>query len=377
IGMPTPDPPSELAPEQLNFYLITETDVAFRLRLKSVVTLFAGGGTIAAIKGAVRSALGLPYDLNQLNLPTEFKALRDAIDNLIRVEEFSPEVDRLLGDRPQPVSNASELILEVEAESVQEITPQIRWTFTQGGGRRLSLKRLDTPEELRAQDDFIVPEGATLTFASEPNGTLSALLDGLDVASAFVTVRENEADPDQPEILPPRLPEVPRDRSEWRFRAEGGVFEISTFDQGDIFGLPEFFVEFRWVRFQPLTFDVYVPYFLQAAVQELKQQYGYNQDIFVFEGIPREQIQAVVNQTKAAGVRGNVQFSLNFYETHNQIERFQLAGLHATREAANMTEALDVGSFNRELESHDVAEVFSMGAVFDVSTFDSSFSFQE
>jgi hypothetical protein len=40
--------------------------------------------------GAVRSALGLPFDLDQLRLPDEFRGLRNDIENLIRIEEFSP-----------------------------------------------------------------------------------------------------------------------------------------------------------------------------------------------------------------------------------------------------------------------------------------------
>jgi len=67
-----------------------ESDVAFRLRLESTVPLFTGGGTVNAIKGAVRSALGLPFNLDQLKLPSDFSALRDEIEALVSVHEFSP-----------------------------------------------------------------------------------------------------------------------------------------------------------------------------------------------------------------------------------------------------------------------------------------------
>ena len=39
-----------------------ETDEAFRQRLRSLVSVFTGGGTVRAVVGAVQSALGLPFD---------------------------------------------------------------------------------------------------------------------------------------------------------------------------------------------------------------------------------------------------------------------------------------------------------------------------
>src|SRR5215211_6464169 len=39
-----------------------ETDEEFRERLRWIVPLFTGGGTRRAVVGAVRSALGLPFD---------------------------------------------------------------------------------------------------------------------------------------------------------------------------------------------------------------------------------------------------------------------------------------------------------------------------
>ena len=68
-----------------------ESDAAFRQRLKSIVPLFAGGGTRRAVLGAVRSALGLPFDLDQLGLGPAYAPLRRDIENLIRLEEFSPK----------------------------------------------------------------------------------------------------------------------------------------------------------------------------------------------------------------------------------------------------------------------------------------------
>ena len=94
-----------------------EGDVAFRRRLKSIVPLFAGGGTRRAVIGAVRSALGLPFDLDQLNLGPQYAALRRDIEALIRLEEFSPKGERILGSDVSEVlvdgRPTSEVLLEI------------------------------------------------------------------------------------------------------------------------------------------------------------------------------------------------------------------------------------------------------------------------
>ena len=235
---------------------------------------------------------------------------------------------------------------------------------------------MDSGEGIQAEDHLIVPAGATLTLSSEFDGSLSAILAGQNVAAAFTNLDGT---------TPARLPEVPGDQnSQWKFRAEGGLFDISTFDNSDTFDLPEFLVEMRWVRYQPLTFDVYVPYFLQTVVESLKARHGFAGRLFVFEGLPREQIQAVVNQTQAAGVRGSVGFSLTFFETHDQTDLqcheealgLRMLGVHRTSEYANAQDSLTLGSFNREVEAHDIREAFVMGGVFDVSTFDTHYGFQ-
>ena len=363
--------------DRLTFYLLTETDEAFRLRLKSVVNLFTGGGTLKAVKGAVQSALGLPFNLEQLNLTAGAEALRADLENLVTIVEFSPEVSSIIENRLTEVDEASQLILTTEAGSVQAVTPQIQWQFTKGGGRRLTLESLDSGEGIQSDDSLIVPAGETLRLSSELDGSLSAILAGQNVATAFTNLDGT---------TPARLPEVPGDRdSEWKFRAKGGLFDISTFDRSNTFDLPEYLVEMRWVRYEPLTFDVYVPYFLQNVVESLKARHGFAGSLFVFEGLPREQIQTVVNQTQAAGVRGSVAFSLTFFETHDQADfqvhekkalGFRVSGVHQTLEDADTQDSLSLGSFNRETEAHDVAETFVMGGVFDVSTFDTHYGFQ-
>ena len=124
---------------------------------------------------------------------------------------------------------------------------------------------------------------------------------------------------------PPILPGVPGQRSQWRFRAQSGVFGVSAFDvgafgAGDTFDLPSFSITLRWVRRLPLTFDVFVPYFLAEVVSDLATRYHYTGNLFVYEGLPLDVIQEVVDQTRAAGVRGNLHFALNFYEDQGAVE---------------------------------------------------------
>src|SRR5262245_18182477 len=114
-----------------------ETDDVFRQRLKSIVRLFTGGGTPPAVIGAVRSAVGLPFDLAQLNLPPEFNGLREDIENLIYLEEFSPTGERLRGTS---TVDTGQVILTLEIPGVRGTRPAIQWTFATGSKHVLSLE---------------------------------------------------------------------------------------------------------------------------------------------------------------------------------------------------------------------------------------------
>jgi hypothetical protein len=368
-----------------------ETDEGFRLRLKSIVELFRGGGTVPAIKGAVRSALGLPFSLDPRNLPADLppELIRD-LENLIVVEEFSPQIERLIGDRSQEVTETidgvtqffSQIVVSVNRDSAQAVLPQIAVRFSRGAGRRLRVRRLDNEEGIQAREDLLIPPEATLTLSSGGDtgdnrliGRLGRTLrDGSnvteDVSSAFSNLDGT---------TPARLPEIPPaeeagQTSNWEFRATGGQFDIGSFDN-DTFDLPEFEVEMRRVRFQLLTFEVQVPYLIQDAVNAIARRYGYRGNLFVFQGLRPEQIPEVVRQTQAAGVDGKVKYSLNFLDIHNQSERFTLASTHRLREDAAATDNLNLGSFKRPIESHNLADRLSLGGVFDIATFDTNFSF--
>jgi hypothetical protein len=338
-----------------------ESDEAFRSRLQSIVPLFTGGGTVEAVLGAVRSALGLPFNLDDLKIPANYQALRSDIENLVTIQEFSPVAQRVLGSTVTEVANASELVLVVDVPTVSESRPRIDWTFDQGDGRALRLERMDTATGVRSLDGFTVPAGKTLTFSADADGQLSAVLDGTDVSASFVNLNGS---------TPAILPMAPVTRSEWKFRSRSGFFDLAVFDGPGAFDLPDFHVALSLILFQPLTFEVRVPFFLQQAVQDLKAHYRYRGDLLVFQGLPPERIQEVIDQTRAAGVKGSIQFTLNFIDGQNQDERFHAAWIHSVREDAGAADSLLVSDVNDRTESQDANEHFAIGAVFDISNFD-------
>jgi hypothetical protein len=354
-----------------------ESDDAFRQRLKSIVPLFAGGGTRRAVIGAVRSALGLPFDLDQLNLGPDYAALRRDIDSLIRVEEFSPKGERILGgDVAEVVVDGrptSEVALDINIPSVGAQRPAIRWKFTQGGARELALVVTPlaaggTVQGFKSVEALVIPAGETLVLTAVENGRLSAAIGFTELAASFTNLDGS---------TPPVLPQVPEGGSKWSFRAQSALYDISLFDDANTFDLPLFALEMSWQRYEPLTFDVHVPYFLKEAVAGLAAFYKYPGSLFVFEGLPVEALVDVVDQTRAAGVRGSVQFSLNFLDVHNQSEQFTVAGQHSVIEMMDLQDALTATSVNDSAEDQDMHETLVIGGVWDISPFDQGHGFVE
>jgi hypothetical protein len=348
-----------------------ESDAAFRLRLQSTVPLFTGGGTVPAIKGAVRSALGLPFNLDQLGLPPGFRALRDDIDQLVDVREFSPTGDQVLETtvttvaRP-PRGDASQVVVTVNATTVAEALPQIAWTFDRGEGRRLSVVRLDSGQGFRSLDSFSIPAGKTLVFSAGVNNRLSAVVDGVEFAASFVNLDGSG---------PALIPAVPTTASQWQFLAQSGLWDVSTFDGDNGFDLPLFHVSISRVIFQPLTFDVDVPFFLQQAVNDLKQRHNYSGEIFVFEGLPLDRIQEVVDQTRAAGVRGSVRFFVKAFDTHDHHDVFAADLTDFAADSLDMSESFLAANTNELAEVQDTGERLTLAGLFDISRFEGPFGF--
>ena len=258
----------------------------------------------------------------------------------------------------------------VDIPTVRETRPQIQWTFRgPDGRRRLSLELIGTGVGIETtRDGLVVPANEPLTLSADADGRLNAWLDSEDVSEFFVNLDRS---------APAIMPEVPRTRSEWKFRAQSGAFDTSKFDYDETYDLFGFTVEMSWWRYEPLTFDVRVPYFLDRSVKQLAQQHGYAGTLFEFQELPPERIQEVVDQTRAAGVRGHVHFSLNWAEDHDHYEEStRIEGQHRASEDAAATDSFSVGSFNRGAEAQDLGEVFVIGGVWDVSTFDGSYGFQ-
>jgi hypothetical protein len=316
------------------------------------------------VLGTVRSALGLPFDLSQLRLPESAAGLRLDLENLIRLVEFSSRGERLVAEINNP-AEAGVLLLEVPVFSVRVERPVIEWTFTLGAGRRLRLERLDTGEGVIAPDDLAVPQGEMLRLSATPDGSLFAFVGGTDVSAHFRNLTGGK----------PILPEVPRQPSQWLFSAEGALFDSSTFDFPDTFDRPLFRIELAWRSYEPLTFDVYVPYFFKSAVGALAQKHGYDDEIFVYEGLDLQTVQGVVDKTRAAGVRGSVHFSLNFIDDHNPGEAFSMAGDHRLREEAEERESFTKYTGAQISESHAIGDRLSIGGAYDIARFDGVFGF--
>lgn len=348
-----------------------ESDGAFRLRLKSVVPLFTGGGTRPAVVGAVRSALGLPFDLADLKLGPQYAQLLAEIDALVRFNEFSPKPEEVSDNRVAQVTvgpglDANELTLVVDVPMVFEEVPRIIWTITASSARFLTVQLKGTNLGVASKGTLFLPAGSQLILSTkDAAGTLSAAVGATDVTNQFTALDGTS---------PARLPNIPLGRSEWVFRARSGfdtaVFETDTFD------LPSYRVQLQWQRRQPLSFDIIVPYFLKQTVQALATRYGYKGDILVYEGIPLDKLQDVVNDTQAAGVRGSVQFSLQLYDDLAPRDTpVQIQGVHAVKEDTRPAESLTVGSLETAVDKQDLKEKFGIGGVFDVGAFDGAYVF--
>ncbi len=362
-----------------------EGDDTFRPLLKSTVPSFVGGGTVDAVKGAVRAALGLPYDLQLLeqqltpasgHLSENTKALLAGLRELVQIEEFSPKGEVILG-HANPEVDGSSVFIDVDFSTVQPEPPSIEWQFTQGNGRRLTLLLEDTGEGIRSTSGFVVPQGQTLLLANDAAGNFSASIDTTDVSHFFTDIDGSS---------PPQLPEVPQGASRWRFCSEGSAFfERAEFDNNDTFNAAEFSIRMSWIRYQPLVFEVIVPYFVDKAVQTLLTATDFQSQFTLFQGLSLDAIQQVVNRSRAAGVRGMVQYSLNLpresteampWTDHAVQENFSGDVTDSHTESQNADESLLVGALDNSGENHESEEHFAIGGVYNVAVFDGSFGFQ-
>ena len=361
-----------------------EGDDTFRPLVKSTVSSFIGGGTVEAMKGAVRAVLGLPYDLALLQQqlvarggsPAAVAALVDGLATLVKVEEFSPKLEVALGEAAADVGGNT-LTLDVDSSSIEPMPPRFEWTFTGGGGRALALRRQDTGTGVVADPAFLVPRGKRLVLAGATTADFTASIDSFDVSTRFTAIDG---------VSRPALPRVPPGASKWVLTsAHGAVFDTARFDRNETFDAASFSVRMEWVRLQPLVFDVIVPFFVEAAVQRLLAGTGYENRFKLFKGLSLDAIQRVVDRSRAAGVRGMVQYAIALpgesieqtpWEDHAAVEQFSAALDHSHTADHQAAESLAVGALDSEAERHDANERFAIGGVFNVAVFDGAFGFQ-
>lgn len=362
-----------------------EGDDTFRPLVQSTVPSFIGGGTVAAVQGAVRAALGLPYDLavfqrqlsggNTVGPPSPaVQALITGLQNLVQVQEFSPKSEVMVGSATAAVGGSS-VALALDFSTIEPLPPRIEWTFAQGG-RQLSLLRQDTGTGVRSKPGFAVAPGATLVLSGGTPATFSASIDSTNVSEQFTAADGSS---------PPSLPAVPSGASTWIFTArQGAAFDASAFDAAQPFDSPAFSVRMLWLRLQPLVFDVIVPYFVDAAVQRLIAAGGPAARFSPFKGLTLDAIQMVVDRSRAAGVRGMVQYAVRLpaesaearpWDDHAATETLRGQLEHRSGEVHDVREALTAGALDSETENHAVAERFVIGGNFNVAVFDGSFGF--
>ncbi len=360
-----------------------EGDDTFRPLIKSTVPSYIGGGTVAAVQGAVRAALGLPYDLElfrqQLlagggSLTPALLRLLAGLAELVRVEEFAPKQELMLGDA-EPQADGTHLVLDLDFASTEPLPPRIEWRFTRGGGRRLELRREDSGAGLRSLGSFEVPEGATLVLAGGDSASFSASIGSTDVSERFIALDGGA----------PALPPVPSGPSRWHFVArQAALYDLSAFDDAQTLDAAAFSVRMQWLRLQPLVFDVIVPYFVDAAVQRLLADTGQAGRFKLFRGLSLDAMQRVVDRARAAGVQGRVQYAIRLpaesderlpWDDQAAQERFGAWLDHAAAEDAAAAEALTLGALDSQTERHDSAERFAIGGIYNVAVFDGSFGF--
>jgi hypothetical protein len=397
---------------------VPEGDASLRQRLHSLVARYTGGGTVESVKASVRSALGLPYDLADLAAVAD-PGLVAAVAALVDLTEFAPQpaVVGLSGTTIRRDGDRNRLDVVLDLPSVQQDRPVVEITGTSGVARNISVEVEGTGQGVQAGPELAVHPGETLiletvlgAFSARVTGPggqrtvgyLFSALDGGPAQVPFVAVGTSTwlfragsgfTDPAADAVVPPGGPHLPPGGPGLPGGPGGGTFppqrpagpiaglrqpQFSAFDE-DTFDLPVFGARISWTVFTPLTFDVTVPYFLAEAVQRLRDQYRFSGPVFTNQGLPREQIQGVVDASRAAGVRGRLRFSvplpLEGPDRHDADERLSLTGGWRAAEDQDMTETLSAGSVNAMSQVHDQDERLWLGGVFDTATFDGGWGF--
>ncbi|MEM1542563.1 MAG: hypothetical protein QXV82_08030 [Ignisphaera sp.] len=199
---------------------VGEEDSEYRSRLKRAIMDFKGGGTVSAILSSVKMILGLPNDY-----PIEL------------VENPPITVEKTLkvrtGDTWFMSSNSvldavPSITIATETADMAIINPTILNVDT---GEKISFNG-----EIKAGEELKIEDGR-------------AILNGVDVTERLTVTS---------------FPKLLRKGSTWKYSEQVeetiGRFDISSFDES-IFavGIPAVKITFRWVAYQPATFEIKIP----------------------------------------------------------------------------------------------------------------------
>lgn len=364
--------------------IVSENDSIFRVRLKDAIPYFTGGGTVKAIAGAMRWALGLPHNLERfqeevirtkacpdIQLPGLIQDLKD----LIRIEEFPPHAEsaEAMSKEMDDDKCAASVVLS-RGPSIRSAYPRIEWTVLRGVCHGLEI-RFGNAETIQFQKDFIVQAGKGPMILWPQSDDHPVRIEYPQGVPPF----------DDPIVGPvPVLPAIPTERSEWTFSASGGGFNYACFDGLDSFDVPpEFRVNITWVRYPPLSFNVIIPHLIEDALMTIKKKREFKENLQVFAGRSWDDFQGVLDQVRAAGVRGMVHFSLAFEEDHevkdssDGYRHLFLLLDHSQEEATEVDDsALNLEGVLVWEEEQDMGEGLVLEGVFDVSQFDGIHVFQ-
>jgi len=316
-----------------------EDDVLYRQRIKGLIQILKNGAsTREGIIAIVAANLGIYGDA------PETVAAR----NLINIEEYLP--------RPFTEKTLDVALYEIFA--VQSANPeetlldiQITTNFAQIFPlRHLTLEELFTGAKMEWISPHVNAGGntqITLQISGEqvnlyrimPNNTLVPITGTFSIPQGGLK-------------LPPGV-------SQWQIRSEVGEYgELPedtpamhpnrTFNNSKAIFAPAepvFEVQFSYIKIQPATFMVHIPWDIPGYTELIDQQ----------PDQPRLQIPYIVKRVKAAGVWAGVAYHKTFAETQDMSESFDLQSEDQTYQ-----------------DNQNMSDNFFFGGVFDVTRYDQS-----
>jgi hypothetical protein len=227
-----------------------EDDDDFRLRIKSAILDFRGGGTVEAIRVALARYLAIP------------------VEDVVLIE--NPPYPKSL---PFKVRSRDKWMMS--SSSINDEKCAITISIADGEVRKPTIINLDN--NLSLKYDEIIKAGETLTIRDG-----AATLDGIDVTAKLVAEKPRE-------VLT-----IPRKSSAWQYR-EGlsdtlGRFNDGKFDEHVFYkDVPATNIRFDWTANLIAAFEVRVP---SSALEK--------------HNVTKSKVEELVNTIKAVGIKAIV-----------------------------------------------------------------------